>query len=260
MPNATVRADARPMPSDRRKFLRSFVAVGAIAAVGAPAALASLPLPVVAPSAIPARKQEAEGLLDIGRRMPRLIKEFWQASADLKAARTQFDKIAPLPPKPRKRAKDQTKRTFDRPFIKIVRGTPAPLSKAPMEASASHAYESLWDAVARGDDREFTRREIYQISDRFQWKFFSAADDCGLADALRRFREAGHDLREVAGQAFEFKPETRLGIAAQAFALIGASEAQDSQVGSRFASSLALNLIELEERLAPGDVALLRAV
>jgi hypothetical protein len=79
---------------------------------------------------------------------------------------------------------------------------------------------------------------------------FSAAKDCGLADALTRFRKAGHDLRELAAQAFEFKPETRLGVAAQAFALIGASEAQDGRVGSRFASSLAINLIEVEDRLA----------
>jgi hypothetical protein len=86
---------------------------------------------------------------------------------------------------------------------------------------------------------------------------FSAAKDCGLADALTRFRKASHVLREIATQAFEFKPETRLGIAAQAFALIGASEAQDGRVGSKFASALAINLIEAESRLAPDQLAVI---
>ena len=94
------------------------------------------------------------------------------------------------------------------------------------------------------------RTEIYQVSDRYQWKLISAARNSGLADAVTRFRNASHDLREVAAQAFEFKPETQLGIAAQALALIGASEAQDGRVGSKFASSLAINLIEVEDRLA----------
>lgn len=126
-----------------------------------------------------------------------------------------------------------------------------------MEASASHAYEALWDALLRGDDGELTRKEIYQVSDRYQWKLFSAAKDCGLADALRRFRKASRDLREIAAQAFEFKPETQLGVTAQAFALIGASEAQDGRLRSKFASSLAINPIELEDRIAPDQLAVI---
>ena len=110
--------------------------------------------------------------------------------------------------------------------------------------------------MLRGEN-ELMRTEIYQVSDRYQWKLILAARDSGLADAVTRFRKASHELREVAAQAFEFKPETRLGIAAQALALIGASEAQDDRVGSKFASSLALNLIELDNRLAPDELAVI---
>ena len=178
--------------------------------------------------------------------MPDLLKEFWDASAALKDAQSRFNESAPLPPTPRQRTKGQAKRMFERPLIKIVRGAPTPSST---EVSPSHAYESLWDAFCRAES-ELMRTDIYQVSDRYQWKLISAARDSGLADAVTRFRNASHDLREVAAQAFEFKPETRLGIAAQALALIGASEAQDGRVGSKFASSLAINLIEVEDRLA----------
>jgi hypothetical protein len=88
-------------------------------------------------------------------------------------------------------------------------------------------------------------------------ELFSAAKDRGLAAALTRFRKARHELREVAAQAFEFKPGTRLGIAAQALALIGASEAQDGRLRSKFASSLAINPIELEDRIAPDQLAVI---
>ena len=47
-------------------------------------------------------------------------------------------------------------------------------------------------------------------------------------------------------QAFEFKPETRLGVAAQAFALVGAIEAQDDRAGNTFAKALAMNMLEIE--------------
>jgi hypothetical protein len=107
------------------------------------------------------------------------------------------------------------------------------------------------------DDNELSRKEIYQVSDRYQWKLFSAAKDCGLADALTRFRKAGHDLREVAARAFEFKPEARLGVAAPAFALFGAFEAQDGRVGSKFAGRLAVSLLEVEGEFAPDNMTLL---
>jgi hypothetical protein len=185
--------------------------------------------------------------------MPDLLEEFWKASAALKDARGRFDESAPLPPKPRKRAKDQAKRMFKRPLIKIVRGAPAPSST---DVNPSHAYESLWDAMLRGES-ELTRTEIYQVSDRYQWKLISAARDSGLADAVTRFRQASYELREVAAKAFEFKPGTRLGIAAQALALIGASEAQDGRVGSKFAGLLPINLIELDNRLDPDQLAVI---
>jgi hypothetical protein len=237
----------------RRAALGALAGVPALAlsavAIASPAALAAQ---FAQPSAASTPTQEAEGLIEIGRRMAGLLEEFWQASDELRAAQVRFNEIAPLPPKPRKRARLANERMFKRPLLKIVRD--AYSKPVPLEISASHAYEGLWDAALRGEN-ELSRKEIYQVSDRYQWKLFSAAKDCGLADALTRFRKASHDLREVAAQAFEFKPETRLGIVAQALAIVGASEAQDGRVGSKFAGALAANLIEVEGRLSPGQLA-----
>lgn len=189
MPNATMRADVQALPAQT---------------IVSPA-----------PSATSATKEEAEGLIEIGRRMPDLLSEFWNARSALSDVRARFDEIAPLPPKPqRKRANDEAKRLFKQPVFKIVRGTPSPLVSLPREVSASHAYEAMRDAILRNES-EFGRKEIYQISDRFHRKFMMAAHDCGLADALKRFRKASYELREVAAQAFDFKPHTRLGIVAQ---------------------------------------------
>jgi hypothetical protein len=138
--------------------------------------------------------QEAEGLIEIGRRMPELLNEFWNAHSALKDARARFDESAPLPPTWRKRAND-AKRLFSRPMFKIVRGTPATFVAAPVEVSASHAYETLLNAFLRPEKEELTRKELYQVSERFQWKLIWAARDCGLADALMRFRKAGYELR-----------------------------------------------------------------
>jgi len=236
----------------RRAALGALASVPALAlSAGAMASPAAIAAQVAELSAVPAPKQEAEALIEIGRRMPDLLDAFWKASAALNNARAQFNDNAPLPPKIRKRTKDEPKRMFNRPLIKIVRGAPAAYSR-PMEVSPSQAYEALRDAIVRGES-ELTRKEIYQVSDRFQWKFFSAAGDCGLADALTRYRKASHALREVATQAFDFKPETRLGIAAQALALIGAAEAQGGRAGDAFAKALAMNLLKVEGRLAPDD-------
>jgi hypothetical protein len=258
MTNAIERANAQGMPSDRRGFLRGALAIGATAAAGAPAALAALPPETAAASAPIATKLEAEGLIEIGRRIAGLLEEFWQAADELRAAQVRFNEIAPLPPKPRKRARIANERMFKTPFVKIVRGQPAPYSStSPMETSAAHAHEVLWDAAVSDDGSELTRKEIYQVSERYQWKLFSAAKDCGLADALTRFRKAGYELRKVAGQAFEFKPETRLGVAAQAFALVGALEAQDGRAGKTFAGQLAASLLEDEGQLDPDNMTLL---
>jgi len=221
-----------------------------VTAMASPAALAAQ---FAQPSAASTPTQEAEGLIEIGRRMPDLLDEFWQASDELRAAQVRFNEIAPLPPKARKRARIANERMFKRPLLKIVRD--AYSKPAPLEISASHAYEGLWDAALRGEN-ELSRKEIYQVSDRYQWKLFSAAKDCGLADALTRFRKASHDLREVAAQAFEFKPETRLGIAAQAFALVGALEAHDGRAGKTFAAQLAASLLEVEGQLDPDNMTL----
>ena len=254
MTNTIERANAQAIPSDRRGFLGGALAIGATAAAGAPAALAALPPETAAASAPIATKLEAEGLIEIGRRIAGLLEEFWQAADELRAAQVRFNEIAPLPPKPRKRARIANERMFKRPLLKIVRD--AYSKPAPLEISASHAYEGLWDAALR-DDNELSRKEIYQVSDRYQWKLFSAAKDCGLADALTRFRKAGYELRKVAGQAFEFKPETRLGVAAQAFALVGALEAQDGRAGKTFAGQLAASLLEDEGQLDPDNMTLL---
>jgi hypothetical protein len=154
----------------RRAALGALASVSALALPVAIASSAAIAAKVIAePSALSVIPlQEAEALLEIGRRMPELLKEFWDASAALKDAQARFDESAPLPPKPRKRAKDQAKRMFERPLIKIVRGAPAPSST---EVNPSHAYESLWDAMLRGEN-ELMRKEIYQVSDRYQWSCF----------------------------------------------------------------------------------------
>ena len=127
----------------RRAALGVLASVPALAlpagAIAPPAAIAAQV--ITEPSAVSApSKQEVEALIEIGRRMPDLLKEFWDASAALKDAQSRFNETAPLPPKPRKRTKEaQSKRMLDRPLIKIVRGAP---SSKPLEVSPSHAYES----------------------------------------------------------------------------------------------------------------------
>jgi hypothetical protein len=132
--------------------------------------------------------------MEIGRRMPELLNEFWNANSALKDARARFDESAPLPPKWRKRAND-AKRLLGRPMFKIVSGPPAPFVAAPVEVSTSHAYETLLSAFLRLEEGEVTRKVLYQVSERFQWKLICAARDCGLYDALTCFRKAGHELR-----------------------------------------------------------------
>jgi hypothetical protein len=239
--------------TSRRAAIGAILAAGTVAATALPALGAALPsIDMAAPAALAAEAptasaptNEAEGLMEIGRRLPDLLNEFWDANAALKDARARFDESAPLPPKWRKRANDAN-RLLGRPMFKIVRGTPATFVAAPWEVSASHAYEALWDALLRGETNQFTRKEFYQVSDRFFWKLIWAANDCGLNNARTRFREASYELREVAAQAFDFKPQTRPGIAAQAFALYGATEAKDGRVGSKFAASLAANVLVVE--------------
>jgi hypothetical protein len=169
----------------RRAALGALASIPALAlpaaAMAAPAALAAQP-----PAAAPAPTREAEGLIEIGRRMPDLLGELWNASSALSDARAQFDESAPLPPKPRKRANDEAQRLFKQPMFKIVHGTPAPLVALPREVSASRAYEALRDAILRNESK-FARKEICQISYHFQRKFMRAAGDCGLTDAMTRF-------------------------------------------------------------------------
>jgi hypothetical protein len=129
--------------------------------------------------------------------------------------------------------------------FKIVRGTPSPLVRLPWEVSASCAYEEMRDSIYRRENK-FTREITYQVSERYQRKLITAAHDCGLADALTRFRVANYKLREAASQTFDFKPQTRPGIVAQAFALYGAYETKDSRVGTKFAASLAASILEVE--------------
>jgi hypothetical protein len=90
------------------------------AALGALASIPALALPTVAmatpaalaaqPPAAPAPTQEVAGLIEIGRRMPDLLGEFWGARSALNDAQARFNEIAPLPPKPRKRANDEAQR------------------------------------------------------------------------------------------------------------------------------------------------------
>jgi hypothetical protein len=62
---------------------------------------------------------------------------------------------------------------------------------------------------------------------------------------------------QVAAQAFDFGAETHLGVAAEAFALVGALEVQDGRAGNAFAEALAMNMLEVEGQFAPNNLALL---
>ena len=62
---------------------------------------------------------------------------------------------------------------------------------------------------------------------------------------------------QVAAQAFDFRAETDLGVAAEAFALVGALEVQDGRAGNAFAEALAMNMLEVEGQFAPNNLALL---
>jgi len=241
----------------RRAALGAILAAGTAAATALPASALGAALPAaamatpatlaaIAPPTASATQQEAEGLMEIGRRMPELLDEFWKARTALKEAQARFDDSAPLPPKPRKRANDEARPLVKQPVFKIVRGTPSPLVRLPWEVSASRAYEEMRNSIYRRENK-FTREITYQVSERYQRKLITAAHDCGLADALTRFRVANYRLREVAGHAFDFKPQTRPGILAQALALYGAFEAKDDRGGSKFAGSMAVSVLEIED-------------
>jgi hypothetical protein len=62
---------------------------------------------------------------------------------------------------------------------------------------------------------------------------------------------------QVAAEAFDFRAETHLGVAAEAFALVGALEVQDGRAGNAFAEALAMNMLEVEGQFAPNNLALL---
>ena len=49
----------------------------------------------------------------------------------------------------------------------------------------------------------------------------------------------------------------RTGVAAEAFALVGALEVQDGRAGNAFAEALAMNMLEVEGQFAPNNLALL---
>jgi hypothetical protein len=77
-------------------------------------------------------------------------------------------------------------------------------------------------------------------------------------------RDAGRDWgltiltdAQVAAQPFDFRAETRLGVAAQALALVGALEFQDGRADNAFAETLAMNMLEVEGQFAPNNLALL---
>jgi hypothetical protein len=122
MSTDTLRANAQTLPeaTDRRGFLRSVVAAGAIITASAPLALTSSPAAAAVGNA--PVTEENRDLLDVGRRVGELSRKRHQAIADLECARSKFREISPPPPIPRKRA--------DEPFIRIVRN-PRPLASNP---------------------------------------------------------------------------------------------------------------------------------
>jgi hypothetical protein len=241
MPNATVRANARALPeaTDRRGFLRSVVAAGAIITASAPLALTSS----AAAAAVgnpPAETEENRDLLDLARRAGELFNERHQAVADLLVARNKFRDTVPLPPRPRKKP-EGIKNLF-----KIVRN-PGPIVRGgPIEISVDRAYDMWLEAANEGGNiPEFARKEVLHVSDRYVWKLIDGAHETGYMAASRRMRELDNEICHLAGKVFELEPRTGLGVAAQASTLLVAFDVRDGRAHKEFAQQLAANAIRV---------------
>jgi hypothetical protein len=80
-------------------------------------------------------------------------------------------------------------------------------------------------------------------------RLFSAARECGYADALERLEEVNGQIRQTVAEAFEIKAKTSFDVAVQAYALLEAFAAQDGRAHDKFAQTLARNAIGI---LPPG--------
>ncbi len=84
---------------------------------------------------------------------------------------------------------------------------------------------------------------MYRVSWRYQYRLFSAARECGYADALERLEKINGQIRQTAAEAFEIKAKTSFDVATQAIALLEAFAANDGRAGDKFAKTLAHSAI-----------------
>jgi len=229
MPNATVQANAPASPeaTDRRGFLRSLVTASAGIAASAPLALISSP-------ATASPGEEERELFDLCHRAGQLLDEHVQAAADLKSARARLRERAPLPPRPRKKPDKLN-------FFKIVRN-PVPFgSSKPIECSVDQVYEHLFERT-RGENFE-SARKIYDISDRYAGKLYEAAAESGYSAARARFHRLNNEIAELTKKAFELKPQTNWGLAAQSAVLLVSLAASGAREDP--AQQLATNALDI---------------
>jgi len=214
---------------DRRSFLRSLVTAGAGVAASAPLALTALPATAASP------EEEDRELVTLGHRAAKLLEERYQGGVDLRSATAKFIETAPLPPRPRKKPEGRIL------FFKIVRN-PAPLgSTGQIECSVDSVYDQLFEQTTVQGFREV--RGIYNISDRYAGKLYEAAVESGYSAARARFHTLNNEIAELSEKAFELKPETVTGLAAQSVVLLVGLLAAGEREGP--AQHLALNVLDV---------------
>jgi hypothetical protein len=154
--------------------------------------------------------------------------------AEYFAACDRMNEIAPLP---LKRRPGKTKQLFAKPLKKIVRVSSGEFS----EDTPAVAYWRL----KRASEITMMVEQIYQISWRYLDSLFSAARECGYADALQGLEKVNGQIRQTVAEAFQIKARTGLDVATQAYALLEAFAVNDGRAHDEFAKKLARNVMEV---------------
>lgn len=182
----------------------------------------------------PSAVDEQDTLRNIGLRLLDLADERSAIAVEYRAAKDRMNEVAPLPPKPRPREIEEgkPKPLFAKPLKKIVRASTEFFEDTPADA--------YWHLM---QGHPLTRKEVYQISSRYQDRLFSAARESGYADALRRWDQISRKIRQAVAESFEIEPRTSTDVAIQAWALLEAFAVQDGRAGGEFAKKLAHNAV-----------------
>lgn len=133
MPNSTVRANARTLPSDRRSFLARVAAAGALSAVPVAQALASPEHPDAA-------------LLALGPEIEAVERRYDEASAALEAAREAYTGLAPNEPVMPPVNKKALKRLIDDRFSGKLSPNSSPEVLAQYDPPDMSAYKQAREA------------------------------------------------------------------------------------------------------------------